>query len=381
LFPGNGARYLPTGHILYESGYNLLAVPFDPKTLSVTGGPVPLIENVVRPSGAPQYAASDSGTLIYLPWSADADARRNLVWVDRNGRKEPLGTPSNWYFHPRISPDGTRVAVCYSREGSNADIHIWNLARKTLTRLTFDPAEEDFPLWTRDSKRIAFFSEREGNVGIYLKSADGTGSDEPIRPLKDQFDFPGSWSGDGKTLLLDEINGRILRIASLTMEQERKWKPILEGRYMYAQPRMSPDGRWLAYTSGESGRNEIYVRPYPEIDAGKWQVSTNGGDSALWSPDGRELFYRNGDEVLVIPVRTGQAFNNDSPRTLFRGAYVAANHTPDTLELSPWDIHPDGKRFLMMGDVGTTASTAGGPRKINIIVNWFEELKQRVPVK
>jgi serine/threonine-protein kinase len=378
LFPGNAARYLPTGHILYESGYNLLAVPFDLKTLSVTGGPVPLIENVIVNGGAPQYAVSNSGTLIYLLWTADASASRNLVWVDRNGREEPLGTPSNRYSHLRISPDGTRVAVCYWHEGGGMDTYIWNLARKTLTRLTFDPAEEDFPLWTRDGKRIAFFSAREGNSGIYLKSADGAGSDELISPRKGSYDFPGSWSGDGKTLLIDEIDNRTMRIGALSMEKEREGKLLLQGKYMYAQPRISPDGRWLAYTSNESARNEIYVRPYPEVESGKWQVSTNGGDSALWSPDGRELFYRNGDEVLVVPVRTGQAFNNDSPRTLFREAYRAANHTQGTLELSPWDIHPDGKRFLMMKNIG---STGGGPRKINIVFNWTEELKQRVPVK
>jgi Tol biopolymer transport system component len=381
LFPGNAARYLPTGHIIYESGYNLLAVPFDLKTLSATGGPVPLIENVVRPSGAPQYAVSDSGTLIYLPWSAAAELKRNLAWVDRNGKEEPLGAPSNGYWNPRISPDGTRIAVTFWQEGGGFDTFIWNLARKTMSRLTFDPAEEIFPLWTRDGKRIAFFSEREGNSGIYLKSADGTGSDELIKPSKNLYAFPGCWSGDGNTLLSDENNNMILRISALRMESESIWKPLLQGKYMYAQPRISPDERWLAYTSNESARNEIYVRPYPEIDAGKWQVSTNGGDSALWSPDGRELFYRNGDEVMVVPVRTGPAFSNDSPKTLFRGAYGIANHTPGSLELSPWDIHPDGKRFLMMKNLGSTASTGGGPRKIDIVVNWFEELKRRVPVK
>jgi eukaryotic-like serine/threonine-protein kinase len=380
LFPGDSARYIPTGHIIYALDSSLLAIPFDLKTLSVTGGPVPLVENVVQWGGDLQYAVSDSGTLVYLPASTDASDRRSLVWVDRNGKEESLAAPLVNYFHPRISPDGTRVAVsCFSQQ--SVDTYIWNIARKTLTRLTFDPAEEDFPLWLPDGKRLAFSSGRGGNWGIFLKSADGTGSDELLYPRKNSWDFPGCWSGDGKTLITDGTDGINLRIGALSMEKERTLKPLLSGKYGYAQPRISPDGRWLAYTSDEPGRDEIYVRPYPELDGGKWQVSTYGGDSALWSPDGRELFYRNGDEAMVVAVRPGQAFNNDSPKTLFRGTHVAASFVPHLLEFSPWDIHPDGKRFLMMKDVGSAGATSGGPRKINIVLNWIEELKQRVPAK
>ena len=150
---------------------------------------------------------------------------------------------------------------------------------------------------------------------------------------------------------------------------------------MCAQPQISPNGQWLAYTSNESGRNEVYVRPYPEVDGGKWQVSNNGGNSPLWSPDGRKLFYRNNDVVISASVETDQVFTVESPKILFQGTYLAANYTPGSLELTPWDISPDGKRFLMMKEPGTGESTRGGPRRINIIVNWFEELKERVPPK
>jgi Tol biopolymer transport system component len=383
LFPGDTARYLPTGHILYALGNNLLAVPFDLKTLKVTGGSVPVVENVLRAGGAPQYGISDSGTLVYLPSMGEL-AKRTLLWVDRNGKEEPLAAPPDLYWSPRISPDGTQIAMGKWHEPGSMDVYIWNLARKTMTRLTFDPAEDDNPVWTRDGKRIVFETFRKENPGVCLKSADGTGTDELLRPTN-QVSFPGDWSPDGKSLLIQEVSLPDLQrfyIGAVSMEGDHKWKPLLQGKYRYDQPRISPDGRWLAYTSNESGQNEIYVRPYPDVDSGRWQISNNGGDSALWSPDGRELFYRNGEEVMAVPLTNKPAFSVESPKVLFQGSYVPANHINGSLELGPWEISPDGKRFLMMKAAGADA-TAGskGPRKINIVVNWFEELKRRVPTK
>jgi eukaryotic-like serine/threonine-protein kinase len=386
LLEGHTAKYLPTGHIVYVAGNNLLAVRFDLKTLKVLGGPVSLVEGVLRRGGAPQYDVSDSGTLAYMPSSADVRAQRTLVWVDRNGKEEPLGAPPNLYIAPRISPEGMRIVMGCFYAGGGIDICTWDAARKVLARLTFDPAEDDFPLWTPDGKRIAFAAFRAGNVGIYVKAADGTGNEELIRPTKTSNGFPGSWSGDGKTLLLQEIGGENqmspnFYIGSLSMEGDRIFKPLLQGKYMDVQPKLSTNGRWLAYTSNESGRNEIYVRPYPDVNSGKWQVSTSGGDSPLWSRDGRELFYRNGDEIMAVPVKTDPAFSCEGPKVLFRGTYVAANFTLGTLEVNPWDISPDGKRFLMMKESASNASAGEGPRRINIVLNWLEELKQRVPVK
>jgi Tol biopolymer transport system component len=383
LFPGDTARYLPTGHIIYAVENNLFAVPFDLGKLEVTDGPIPMQEGILRGGGAPQYDVSDSGTLVYMPLSGDLGVyyERTLVWVDSSGKEESIATPPDFYFHPRVSPDGTQVAVCSIGEG-NTDIYIWNLVRETLTRLTFDPAEEDFPLWSPDGKRIAFYSEREGNRGINLKSADGTGSEELIRSFSGQSGFPGFWSDDGGSLLIQQRSGPNTYIGTLSMEGDREWKPLVQGNYVYAQPEISPDGHWLAYTSNESGRYEVYVRPYPEVDSGKWQVSTNGGDSALWSPDGRELFYRRGNEAMVVSVRTDPAFNMENPKILFEGVYESARFTPGNQEFSPWDIHPDGERFLMIKpSMGADiASTAVGPRDFVVVLNWFEELKQRVPV-
>jgi serine/threonine-protein kinase len=164
------------------------------------------------------------------------------------------------------------------------------------------------------------------------------------------------------------------------MEGDHACKLLLKESYSENQPKISPDGRWIAYTSDESRKNEIYVRSFPDVNKGRWQVSTNGGDSPLWAPDGRELLYRNGDAVMAVSVKTEPSFNIvATPQILFRGTYVQQS----SIEGTPWDISPDGKRFLMMKPPAPTggAPAAEGPRKINIVVNWFEELKQRVPIK
>ena len=166
------------------------------------------------------------------------------------------------------------------------------------------------------------------------------------------------------------------------MEGDHKVKLLLQEKYSEAQPRISPDGRWMAYVSNESGQNQVYVRPHPDVEGGRWQISTTGGSSPLWSRDGKEIFYRNGDEVMAVSVKTEQAFNPETPQPLFRGDYASVDVGILNMEVSPWDISPDGKRFLMMKDVTATGatSTAGIPRRLNIVLNWFEELKQRVPV-
>jgi serine/threonine-protein kinase len=163
------------------------------------------------------------------------------------------------------------------------------------------------------------------------------------------------------------------------MEDDRKYRPLLREKYIELQPKISPDGRWMAYMSNESGKSEIYVRPFPEVNKGRWQVSTSGGDSPLWSPDGRELFYRNGDFAIVVAIQTEKTFKCGKPVSLFQGTYVPLS----LQDAHTWDISPDGKRFLMMKQAASAGKPAAAetPRQINIVVNWFEELKQRVPTK
>ncbi len=164
-------------------------------------------------------------------------------------------------------------------------------------------------------------------------------------------------------------------IESLSMENGNEWKALLREKYLQLQPAISPDGRWIAYSSYESGIAEIYARPFPQIDSGKWQLSAKGGQTPIWSPDGRELFYRSGDAVMAVTIETTPAFKPGKPEILFRSLHVPFS----TLDLRPWDISPDGKRFLMMKEQGSDTTAGAGPRKINVILNWFEELKQRVP--
>jgi serine/threonine-protein kinase len=195
--------------------------------------------------------------------------------------------------------------------------------------------------------------------------------------------YPWAFSSDGKTLVVVDTPDPLLTadISMISMEGDHAPKPLLQNPdYFKTQPKISPDGRWIAYVCNESGKNEVYVRPFPEVNKGQWQVSRKGGASPLWAPNGRELFYFSEDDgsVMTVAVETAQAFSSATPKKLFsRLPYLGGGTTPG----DPWDIHPDGMRFLMLKLPGATPSAPGGPRKINIILNWFEELKQRAPVK
>jgi len=374
---GDDAFYLPTGHLVYMIEGILYATPFDLSRLEVYGDTIPIVAGIFREaSGAPQIALSNSGTLVYVPGvTGSRGIQRTLVWVDRNGMEEPLAAQSNDYRNPRISPDGTKVAMIIS-SGEKSDIWIWDIVRGTMTRLTFN--EASFPLWSLDGQRVAF--GLGSPHAVYWKAADGTGEDEKLGSVPDETIIPWSWSNDGKTLVASKLNRNVdWDIGSMSMEGDHEWKPLLQEKCDERAPEISPDGRWMAYSSNESGKDEIYVRAFPDVNKGRTHISTDGGNSPLWSPDGRELFYRNGDAVMAVAVETEPTFKAGKPETLFSGTYASASQQAHT-----WDISPDGKRFLMMKEVASTSESAAAeetPRKINIVLNWFEELKQKVPVK
>jgi Tol biopolymer transport system component len=380
LFAGSGAIYLPTGHIVYGLNNNISAIRFDLDRLEVVGGSVTILENVQ------QGAISNSGTGVYigLPPALKGAAApgRTLVWVDHKGIEEQLSAQPNMYRFPKISPDGTQIALSMAASGSR-DIWVWDLVRKTLTRLTFEGKENITPIWTPDGKRIAFWSSaREKNVaGIFWKAADGTGQDELLSTFKDRSFFPYCLSSDGKYLIGAETPDlQRFDIGMISMEGEHARKILLNQDYQELQPKISPDARWIAYASNESHKMEIYVRSFPDVTKGRWLVSTSGGDSPLWSPDGRELFYLNGDAVMAVSVKTEPSFVSvGTPTILFKGTYIAAYPDNGT----PWDISPKDRRFLMIKPLQSTAaaSAAGTVRKINIALNCFEELKKKVPVK
>jgi serine/threonine-protein kinase len=404
LLQGDTARYLPTGHLIYAVENNLFAIPFDLDKLEVKGGPISVVQGVLRASGAPQYAIGNSGTLLYIPGTmATTRARRTLVWVDRNGNEVPITDSPNAYAAPRISPDGTKVALIIG-DNSNANLWIWDIVRKTATRLTFDESVDLVPLWTPDGKKIVYFSIRQEETGLYWKNADGTGEAELLVSSPDQWLMPWSWSVDGKTLVLTEFSSALsLRVVGLnvvwalstagmslsrapgaksnigllSLQDNQKRIVLLQDEFLELDPKISPDGRWIAYTSNESDQKEVYVRPFPDVNSGKWQVSTSGGEGPVWAPNGKELLYMSGDTMLAADVETETTFKADVPRKLFQGNYYSYLDSSGM-----WDIHPDGNKFLMIKPTQTadSESTAKTPHKINIVLNWFEELKQRVPV-
>jgi serine/threonine-protein kinase len=377
LFRGIWAQYVRTGHILYWLENTLYAVPFDVSKLEVTGGSVPVIQ------GGNYFSISDSGTLVYLPTGASSGdvtrPQRSLVWVNREGQEEPLDAPTDAYMYPKISPDGTKVALTIATS-DQSDIWIWHLFRKTISRLTRDDAFDGIPLWTPDGERIVFVSSRGGEPSVYWRAADGTGEDEQLGSFSAQAIFPSSWSGDGNSLVFNEQqSGHTYDISVMSMEGEHTRTPLLQDEFAEVNPHVSPDGRWLAYMSNESGLEEyeVYVRPFPDVNSGKEQISTSGGMEPRWSPDGKELYYRDpsGNAMMAVEIEAEPTLRPGIPKELFRGAYYSyGGHN--------WDIHPDGKHFLMIKPPGITEeeSAAEEPQRIIIVLNWFEELKERIPV-
>jgi Tol biopolymer transport system component/tRNA A-37 threonylcarbamoyl transferase component Bud32 len=362
LFP----RYAATGHLLYVQGNTLMAVPFDIKRLEIRGAAVPVAEGIsVAPtSGAAQYSFSSTGTLLYVSGDVAA-AKRKLVWVNRNGSEEVLPAASEDYDNPRISPDGHRVAI---EVGSQ--IWIYDLTRDTLTRFTFEGTTNADPAWTPDGKRISFRSNKNGATNIYWQLADGSGGLESLTTA--QFvQIPKSWSPNGQFLAFHENNPTTKKDIWVYRLSDRKAEPFLRTPFNEGGPTFSPDGRWLAYASDESGRFEIYVQGYPG-PAGKWQISTDGGMEPAWNRNGRELFYRNGDKMMAVEVATQPSLTVGKPKMLFHGDYVS---TVPGLTNTAYDVSPDGQRFLMVKEVGRALSST----QINVVQNWFEELRRRVP--
>ncbi len=373
---GEDARYISTGHLLYRVEDSLIAVPFDLDKLEVTGEPVLVPEDIGN------YDVSDSGTMIYIPQSVIEAATWSHtipVWVDRKGKEEPLAIEPNLYMFCKISPDGTQAAFTAGPWTSNVNVWIYDLKSELTRRLTFDEGFK-IPLWTADSKRIIYFSIAAGS--IFMKRTDGTGEVERLGSKLElpHILYPFSRSNDGNAIVLGEVSLSPFQadIAMMSMEGDNAIRPLLHDNSNENYPQISPYGQWMAYQSDATGRYEVWVCSFPDVNQGRWQVTTGGGDSPLWSPDGRELFYRSGDSYMAVDVQTGPTFKFGKPEILFKGAYVS-NSNPHNYVF--WDISPDGKRFLMIKLPEESAPPASAAQpKITIVVNWFEELKERVPV-
>jgi len=378
-----------TGYLIYAAAAGTLrAVQFDPVRLEVRSEPVTVVEHVMmKPTGAANYAVSRPGTLVYMPGGASAQTTpRSLVWVDRKGHEEPIRAPPRAYGTPRLSPDGTRVAAeIYDQ---NTDIWIWDFARETLRRLTFDPGGNGMSVWTPDGRQIIFQSTRTGVSNVYRQAADGTGTVDRLATSAIP-QWPTSITPDGTYLvgfdLLSRTSADVV-LFPLTRPVRRpgsgparggspsRVEPLAETRFKGRFADFSPNGRYLAYQSAETGRNEVYVRPFPRVDSGRWQVSTVGGTRPAWARSGGELFYLDESNTLKsVLVRTsGPTFSAGSPTTVFDTKYVESNPSRH------YDVSADGQRFLMIKD-NATGDPNATPASMVVVLNWLEELKQRVP--
>jgi serine/threonine-protein kinase len=383
---GADGRYLQSGHLAYIRRGTLMAMPFALDRLEATGGAVALIADVMQaanePSeqfdtGAGQFSVSASGALLYVPGGIFPDPERSLVWVDRaTGAVQPLPLPTKPYLSPRISPDG-RQAVVWTQGDRNIWLH--DFASGTLTKLTSE-GRNARAIWTLDGKSVTYGSAVAGNEHLLIRPADGSGSAETLTKGP-YLQYAAAWSpSDNALVYVEQVPDFGQNIMVMPLSGDRRPRPLVQTRFTEAYPDFSPDGRWLAYSSDESNRPEVYVQPYPGPGPRK-AVSANGGTGPAWSHDGRELFYTTtqstgGQAVLtrmmVVPVTLRPTFSAGAARQLFEGRYGA------TAGIRSYDVTADGKRFLMVQQKERPAVAAA---EMVLVQNWLEELKARVPVK
>jgi len=381
---GSDARYLPTGHIVYALSGVLFAIPFDAGRLQVSGGPVPVIEGVRRSGGATtgtsHFSVSTNGSIVYVPGPATTSTTQvDIAMFDRkNGAVEPLKLPPAAYETPRVSPDGRQIAFG-TNDGKEAIVWIYDLAGTTsMRRLTFG-GRNRFPIWSADGQHVAFQSDRDGDLAIFWQRADGTGTAERLtRAEQGTAHTPDSWARSGDRFFYDVTKGNVVSLWAFSMSGRKAERFDAVESSVLTGAVLSPDGRWIAYASRESGRSAVvYVQPFPATGA-KYQISPNAEDGhhPVWSPDGAELFFVPGPgRFSVSTVTTKPSFVFSTPAAAPRQFLI---NSPAVVRT--YDLVPDGKRFVGTIDAAASAVTAG-TQQIQVVLGWFEELKQRAPNK
>ena len=361
---GSHARYSPSGHILYGRAGTLLAVPFDAQALETTGPAVPVLEGVVmEPStGAAQFGISPHGTLVYIPGGIE-QSNRSLQRFGRDGTATTLSENERAYLELSLSPDGRRMAL--SVGAGDDDIWLYDFGRDTLTRFTFEAGDDTSPVWTPDGRRLTYSSNRSGPSNMYWRPVDGSSGEERLLE-SERTHFVGSWSPDGKLLAYTEAHPQTqMDIWILPIEADRTPQPFLRTPFDDQTPSFSPDGKWIAYMSNESGQSEIYVQPYPG-PGGKWQISAGGGLYPVWARDGKELFFLTpGAELMTAGIETTPAFSASSPKKLFTAPNTGSYGTLGSV----FDVTPDGRGFVF-----AVKAEESIPRQMNLVLNWFDEL-------
>ena len=367
---GTDPRFVTSGHLIYGVGNALWVVPFDAGNVSVTGEPRPIVEQVsIKRTGAANFDVSTTGSLIYVTATDGVGVTRTLLWVDLNGQQEPVpGFRPGDYRNPHLSPDGERVAV-----DDGQDVWTYDLGRQTLSRLTTDPASDTHPRWTPDGQRIVFSSTR-APPGLFERASDGTGEAEAI--LSGGFLVPTGWTADGSQLVFWQMRGTTLRdvgVLSRSGDPAERW--LVESEFHDAWAAVSPDGRWIAYGSNQTGRYQVYMERFPEM-GNRQQLSVGSGGFPDWSPDGRALFYRTafGNEFWTVPIDLTEPVTIGPPERLFAGEFARSGGS------RMHDLAPDGERFLVVADVPSTSEFAAVPTKLILVQNFIGELQRLAPV-
>ena len=362
------------GHLIYMHGGTLFAAPMDVKSLELTGPASPVLQDVAsrRESGVAQLGFTASGTLVYVAGS-NINPQESLFWVDAAGNAQVLPAASGEYTAPRVSPDGTRIAVIVS-DGSGRNLAVYEWAQNRMTRLTFKGAVTS-PAWTPDGKHFVCALASAESSGIYWIRSDG--ASEPQRLIEGQNLTPRSFSPDGKLLAYSRgapdfgIWTVALDLADPDRPKAGKPELFLASKTALQLPILSPDGRWIAYSSSESGQPEIFVRPFPR-PGGKWQVSTSGGIFPIWSRNGQELLYVNGTQMMVVPYSVrGDSFSVGQPRHWSEKAFPAG---------PTFDLSSDGKRFAVVMPAATATPTER-PTHVTFLLSFADELQRKVPTE
>ena len=368
---GTAPRYVESGHLLYSANGVLQAVPFNLRTRTTAGTPVPVLQQFAMLGGATAVMdVAMNGTLVYARGSGTS---RLPVWVDRDGREMSIGAPAAMYNTPRLSPDGRRLAFFDIAGDGEYDVWILDLERGTVDRLTTDRGRDSEPIWSPDSTRIAYHSGGQpGGPGIFIRRADGSAS---VARLTTGTHLPVDWSADGKWISYADFGDRGISIATVTglmrvpVEGDHTPQVLIKD----GNGRISPTGGWIATASPTTGTDEIYVVPFPDTSRGRSRISTDGGQTPTWAPDGKTLFYRRGQAMMAVAVGGDDPSTWPKPKMLFEGPYL--------LPPGPthFDVARDGRRLLMVKP--SDADHEGGPGQFVVVQNWFEELRRLAPQK
>jgi Tol biopolymer transport system component len=383
VWDGGGApTYLPTGHLIYAQENTLFGIPFDAGRRAVAGGPVPLVEGVRRSSNsftdAAQYAVSTTGTLVTIPGVAVEAPDAVLALVDRSGNVAALDVPPAQYRSPRVSPDGKRLAVEVTASGQG---HIWiyDLAGGSAIRRLTQTGNNTRPIWTPDSQNVTFGSERDGSWGLYEQPADGSRLAERLTTAENRRHFPDSWSPDGQTLAYTDAGPENADWDAWLFSRASGDTELLAGgdvnQFLAA---FSPDGRWIAYTN-QFPPFGIQVQPFPPTGV-IHQITETNEAAPVWTAAGDELFFRLAvntglpSQIMGLEIATAEGITFRNPRTLpIQGALMALGYRD-------FDVMPDGEHFVMIYPAGTADRQRAPAARIDVVLNWQQEVLARVPI-